>query len=142
MELIKPGTRFDFMGMRKYFYALSAFLLAASIVAIAVFPRPNWGTDFKGGTEVEVALVSDKAVDAGAVRKAVEESGFAAPDVVASKKGANIFLIRVQEVSALSEGAKDKIRKVLCFTDEAAADQENCPVALLPTEVKFSPGGD
>jgi preprotein translocase subunit SecF len=139
MELIKPGTKIDFMGMRKYFYALSAFLFLGSIVAMFV-PGPNWGTDFKGGTEVEVAFKS--AVDAGKVRSVVEASGFAAPDVVAVQGKPNQYLIRVQEVSALSEDTKEKLKNEMCFSEAAQKDDVRCPAASRPNELKFSPGGD
>jgi preprotein translocase subunit SecF len=141
MQLIKPGTQFDFMGMRKYFYALSATLFLISLFAIFVKPGPNWGTDFKGGTEVEVTLVSDKTIPPAAVRE-VEESDFAAPDVVSSKDVPNRFVIRVQEVSALSEDAKSKLNDALCFSEAAIKDTTTCPESAQPTEVKYSPGGD
>ena len=139
MQLIKPGTKFDFMGMRKYFYALSAFLLVSSIVAMFV-PGPNWGTDFKGGTEVE--LVFKQPVQASKIREAVEASGFAAPDVVSVSAHPNQYLIRVQEVSALSDDTKDKLRNEMCFSESSQKDENRCPAALRPTELKFSPGGD
>jgi len=141
MQLIKPGTRIDFMGMRKYFYVLSATLFTASIIAMFV-PGPNWGTDFKGGTEVEVTLASEKTITVAEVRKAVEETGFAAPDVLAEPAEKNRFLIRVQEVSALAEGTKEKLSRALCGDDDAKKDTERCPEAERPSEVKFSPGGD
>ncbi len=139
MELIKAGTKFDFMGMRKYFYALSGFLFLGSIIAMFV-PGPNWGTDFKGGTEVEVAF--KQPVEANKVRAAVEASGFAAPDVVGVQGTPNRFLIRVQEVSALSDDTKEKIRDVMCFSEAASKDEARCPVKARPNELKFSPGGD
>ncbi len=139
MELIKPGTKIDFMGMRKYFYALSAFLFLGSIVTMFV-PGPNWGTDFKGGTEVEVAF--KEAVEANKIRAAVETSGFAAPDVVGVQGRPHQYLIRVQEVSALSDDTKEKIRNEMCFSEAAQKDEARCPAATRPNELKFSPGGD
>jgi preprotein translocase subunit SecF len=141
MHLIKPGTRYDFMGMRKYFYALSAILLGLSVVAM-IAPGPNWGTDFKGGTEVELTLANDAAVAPADVRKAVESSGFASPDVIAAKDAKNRFLIRVQEVSVLSEATKEKLANALCGTDAAKKETDRCPEAEQPIEVKVSNGGD
>jgi len=147
MEFIKPGRQFDFMGKRWLFIGLSAVLLIASVVAF-IKPGPKLGTDFKGGTELEVAFTG--ATDAGEIRAAVESLGFAAPDVIRVKdSGAdtqNRFLIRVQEVSALSEQQQDAIRGKLCYVAEGAqapADFESrCPQAVRASEVKFSPGGD
>ncbi|MBW2522556.1 MAG: protein translocase subunit SecF, partial [Deltaproteobacteria bacterium] len=53
MKWLEPGRDFDFMGLRRYFLGVSALLLAASVVAM-IKPGPRFGTDFMGGTEVEV----------------------------------------------------------------------------------------
>src|SRR6185369_1468199 len=102
MEFIKPGTQFDFMGKRWYFIGLSLTLLALSIVSF-ITPGPKMGTDFKGGTEVEVAFKAP--VPAADVRAAVEKTGFASPDVVSisDKDNPNRFLVRVQDVTLLTE---------------------------------------
>src|SRR4030095_10794530 len=100
MEFIKSGTQFDFMGKRWYFIGLSLALLILSIISF-ITPGPKLGTDFKGGTEVEIAFT--QPVTAADVRGAVHKIGFADPDVVSvdDKSHPNRFLIRVQEVSAL-----------------------------------------
>ncbi len=74
MEFIKPGRQFDFMGKRWYFIGFSLVLLILSIVSFVV-PGPKLGTDFKGGTEIEVAFKAP--VSASDVRAAVHKIGFA-----------------------------------------------------------------
>lgn len=142
MEFIKPGTQFDFMGKRWYFIGLSAILLVLSALSF-ITPGPKLGTDFKGGTEVEVEF--KQPIDAGKVREAVERSGFQAPDVVqVNEAGAkNRFMIRVQEVSALSEADKGTVRERMCLPAEGqTVPEDKCPANVRATEVKFSPGGD
>lgn len=141
MEFIKPGTQFDFMGKRWYFIGLSVTLLLLSIVSF-IKPGPKLGTDFKGGTEVELAF--QKPVAAGDVRAAIEKRGFASPDVVSVGEGASShFLIRVQEVTVLTEDQKNAIRTRLCLVgDGAPPPSDNCPADARASEVKFSPGGD
>src|SRR5262249_23626141 len=110
MEIIKPGRQFDFMRWRWDFIGLSLTLLVLSVMSLWK-PGPQLGTDFRGGTEVEVAF--KQPVGIGEVRTAVEKLGFASPDIVAitdRAAHANQYLIRVQEVSALSEAQKDQIR--------------------------------
>jgi preprotein translocase subunit SecF len=143
MYLIKPGTTFDFMGMRKKFLVLSVVLLGASVVSLFV-PGPRWGTDFKGGTEVEVAF--KKPVDAGRVREAVESikgpdgtKQFEAAEVITVPGSDSRYMVRVQEVSAIGEAAQKEIGTKLCFGETKAPD---CTEDLSPTELKFSPGGD
>src|SRR3954468_5353508 len=99
MELIKPGRQFDFMRWRWHFIGASLTLLVLSAISLIV-PGPKLGTDFQGGTEVELAFT--EPVTAGDVRTAVEKVGFASPEVVSIADAApNHFLIRVQEVTVL-----------------------------------------
>jgi preprotein translocase subunit SecF len=142
MEFIKPGRQFDFMGARWYFIGASLIVLLASAISF-VYPGPKMGTDFKGGTEVELAFKA--AVSGGEVRAAVEALGFAAPDVVtvADDRQPYRYLIRVQEVTSLSDAQKDQIRDRLCLAPEGQTPPaDRCPEKLRATEVKFSPGGD
>lgn len=144
MEFFKPGRVFDFMGMRGFWIPLSFILVLASTV-LCFFPGPNYGTDFRGGTEVEIAF--DKPVDAAGVRKAVEAAGFQTPDVVqvVDPHNAYHFLLRVQDVSAITEQEKDGLRRALCYVDDPGAklaDPTACPENARATEVKFSAGGD
>ncbi|MEM1033458.1 MAG: protein translocase subunit SecF [Myxococcota bacterium] len=152
-----PPRDFDFMGLRRYFIGLSAVLAVLSIVGF-FYPGPRFGTDFRGGTELEVAFQRD--ISPADIRAAVVESGFSSPDVVAvdSDDHPNQYLIRVKEVTALTDAQKEGIRKALCLVPEdqgadaaggpadgaakAAFDEAACPPERRTTEVKFSPGGD
>lgn len=138
MELFKPGKLYDFMGMRKFWITLSLVLTLGSLVLLFV-PGPNYGTDFRGGTELEVAF--DKAVTSDQIRSATVASGkFSEPDVVEVKDTkANHFIVRVQEVSSLGEATKASLKKALC--GEAPEGDPACEGARA-TEVKFSAGGD
>ncbi|MRG91122.1 protein translocase subunit SecF [Polyangium spumosum] len=147
MEFIKPGRQFDFMGKRWIALGISAALLLVSIIAFFK-PGPQLGTDFKGGTELEVAFL--QPTDAGEIRSAVESLGFNAPDVIRVKdsgaENAHRFLIRVQEVSALSDEQKEAIRQKACVLPEDGAVspdfEARCPANARASEIKFSPGGD
>ena len=55
MELIKPGTNFDFVGRRTVAIAVSCLLIALSLAVLAV-RGPNYGIDFTGGTVVQLAF--------------------------------------------------------------------------------------
>ncbi len=142
MEFIKPGRQFDFMSKRRYFIGVSVLVLLLSVVSYFK-PGLRLGTDFKGGTEVELAFSS--AISAADVRAGVEEAGFDAPEVVAVADPANPnrFLIRVQEVSGLDEAQKATVRERLCLVPEGApVPEDRCPPAKRASEVRFSPGGD
>jgi preprotein translocase subunit SecF len=142
MEFIKPGRQYDFMSKRWLFIGLSGILLLLSIISF-IKPGPKMGTDFKGGTEVEVAFTAPVA--AGDVRSALGRSGFEAPDVVSVADASNPhrYLIRVHDVTVLSEPKKNEIRDRMCFAGEGAQlPEDRCPAGARASEIKFSPGGD
>ncbi len=139
-------------------------MVMASLVLI-FYPGPRLGTDFKGGTELEVAFCSlskgasksieshlstcagttplsdRKPVTAGEIRSAVIHSGFSQPDVVRvdDPNFTSRYLIRVQEVSSISETKRQEVERLLCL----GLDGGDCSTeAHQSSEVKFSPGGD
>lgn len=145
MEFFKSHRTYDFMGRRGLFFALSTILIVGSII-LMFFPGPNYGTDFRGGTEIEVAFT--KEVGPEDIRKAVESSGkFGEPDVVQVQDDKNPwhYLVRVQEVSTVQDAVKDQLKQALCLTSDTkapVADPKKCPESNRATEVKFSAGGD
>src|SRR5580700_3401674 len=127
MEFFKPGRVFDFMGQRVFWIPLSFILVIVSTL-FAFWPLPNvwpygpnYGTDFKGGTEVEIAFL--KPIDAAGVRGGVEAVGFQTPDVVQVVDANNPyhFLIRVQDVSAITEEEKSGLKRALCYVEDSGA---------------------
>jgi preprotein translocase subunit SecF len=142
VELFKHGKIYDFMAIRVYWIAFSLFAAGISLFSATVWPLPTYGTDFKGGTEVEVAFT--KSVDAATIRAAVHRVGFSAPDVVSvtDPGNPNRFLIRVQETSNLDEQKREALQKALCFASTEQAVDASCAGKQHATEVKFSPGGD
>ncbi len=79
MEFFKPGRVFDFMGQRVFWIPLSFVLVFVSVI-LCFYPGPNYGTDFRGGTEIELAF--GESMGPAQVRAAVEKAGFSTPDVV------------------------------------------------------------
>jgi preprotein translocase subunit SecF len=144
MEFFKPGRVFDFMRVRVFWIPLSFILVIVSVI-LCFFPGPNYGTDFRGGTEIEMAF--GEPIDAAGVRAAVTGVGFSSPDVVqvVDANKPYHFLIRVQDVSAITEADKVTLRRSLCFVDDSESplgDAGKCPANAKATEVKFSAGGD
>lgn len=143
MEIFKPGRIYDFMGMRTFWVSLSLLLTVLSTFGALVWPGPNYGTDFKGGTEVELGFL--KPIDASKVREATHAAGFQHPDVVevADPANPNRFLIRVQEVSSITEEQKKQLLAELCYSDLPEPPvTDKCPAGAHAIEAKFSPGGD
>jgi preprotein translocase subunit SecF len=142
MEFFKPGKQYDFMRQRRFWIILSFSLVIISTI-LMFYPGPNYGTDFKGGTEIEIGF--SKPVNAEQVRAAVKSSNkFGDPEVLDVKDSIpNHFIIRVQEVSNMTDATKAELKVAMCFADDPKTlDQAKCPEDVRATEVKFSNGGD
>jgi preprotein translocase subunit SecF len=140
MELFPPGRLYDFMAMRRTCVVISSLMVLAAFVALVWKPGPNLGTDFRGGTEIEVAFT--QPTNPAEIRAAITGPVFSSPDVVSvdDRNNPHRYLIRVQEVSALNETQQAEVMRLLCFGDNLPKDQ--CPDDKVANEVKFSPGGD
>lgn len=136
MQLFPVGRVYDFMKHRVLFMGVSLILTIGSFVLL-VTPGPKLGTDFLGGTELELAF--EKEVFPGQIREAIEAAGFSRPDVIRvdDPKNPYRYLVRVEEVSQIDPAVVTAIERALCFGEGAATD---CPQAS--EEVKVSPGGE
>jgi preprotein translocase subunit SecF len=97
MNFLKPKKSIDFIGKRKIFGAVSAVLVALSMLAFFVI-QPNWGIDFTGGTEIQIKF--EQAVSIAEMRDALEElglSGDAVQEVGNADSGE--FKIRIQDAA-------------------------------------------
>ncbi|MFO1406979.1 MAG: protein translocase subunit SecF [Steroidobacteraceae bacterium] len=74
MEFFHRKTSYPFMGTRRRWYVVSAVVLLAALVSLAVRGL-NFGIDFTGGVVLELSF--PKAVDIEQVRAEVEKAGFA-----------------------------------------------------------------
>ena len=136
MQLFPIGKVYDFMGGRRIAALISLVLVAISIVLL-FNPGPRLGTDFIGGTEVEVAF--KQPIDVEVVREAVMKADFSRPDVISVQDASNPhrYMIRVQEVSTIEADVQRQIESRVCYGEQASEDCSN-----IATEAKFSPGGE
>lgn len=139
MQLFRHGKTYQFMRHRRLLVLVSLILVTGSI-ALFIRPGPHLGTDFLGGTEIEVAF--KKPVTPGEIREAATKEGFSRPDVikVADNQNPHRYLVRVQEVSTIEPEKQSEIGNKLCYGDQL--DRKVCPEQREATELKFSPGGD
>jgi len=96
MELIKPGTNFDFVGNFRRAYLFSLALILAGVISLIVHGGPNYGIDFAGGTLVQIRFKEPTRIDE--VRKALataELAEAAIQDFGTNGTAPSEFLIRV-----------------------------------------------
>ena len=107
MELIRPDTRYDFIGKRKFALWLSLIAIFLCVGSIFFHRGLRYGVDFAGGLLVQVKF--SKAVDISEVRKAMDAMGM--KDAVVQKFGGeDEFLIRLEKTSEDLEEASKKIQ--------------------------------
>ncbi len=96
MELIKPGTNFNFVGNFSRAYLVSLALILAGVISLIAHGGPNYGIDFAGGTLVQIRFKEPTRIDE--VRNAlatVELAEAAIQDFGTNGTGPSEFLIRV-----------------------------------------------
>ena len=79
MELLKPGTRIDFIGKMRKGIFISIALIIISIGSLIYHKGPNWGVEFTGGTEIHIKLA--KEVSIADINKTLDQTGYP-PNVV------------------------------------------------------------
>ncbi len=129
MEFFKPGVTIDFLKYRRVCAILSLILVGGSLISL-VYPGPNFGIDFKGGTELELAFKGN--VSPAELRKVVMELGYDRPEVVEVAGHKHRFIVRIQEVSSLPAQQVKAIEKRV---GQALG-------AVKLENLKVSPGGD
>ena len=96
MELIRPGTHFDFIGKRKYALVISTIAILISFGSIFLHNGLKYGVDFAGGILLQIKF--SKPVDIAEVRAALEAIG-SKDAMVQNFGGESEFLIRVEKAS-------------------------------------------
>jgi len=110
MELIRPDTRYDFIGKKKFTVWISAIVLLISFGSIIYHGGLRYGVDFAGGILLQIKF--SKAVDIPEVRNAIDAMG--SKDAMVQKFGGeNEFLIRIEKSSEDLEAISRQIQASL-----------------------------
>ncbi|MEP6574526.1 MAG: protein translocase subunit SecF [Gemmatimonadota bacterium] len=96
MIRIFADANYDFIGLRKYAYGVSAAILAVGIILLSVYGL-NYSIEFTGGTLIQ--LHTNKTVDANAVRNGLDQQGIHGAEIQ-SFGGPNEFVIRARVAKA------------------------------------------
>lgn len=113
MEFFKQKTKIRFMATRKWWYTLSGVFIAASLFALWK-PGLNYGIDFTGGVQIELAFPGP--ADTTAAREAVQAAGF--PDAQVQTFGTSReIVVRLEPRTDISgtvigEQVHEALRKV------------------------------
>lgn len=111
-EIIKQGTKFDFMRWRKSAFLFSGVVMLIGIISLMLHGGPNYGIDFAGGTLVQLKFSQPVAIDA--IRGALQDGGLQGGSVQGfEEEGKGEYLIRLQAGSADLAGLSTTIKEAL-----------------------------
>lgn len=110
LELIKPGTNFDFVGKNKFFVILSSILVISSII-IFLSMGLNFGIDFSGGTEVHIKV--DRQLHIDQIREIVEKAGYTKANILSIGDEQKEYVIRVAEFASIKDSEAQNIKNMI-----------------------------
>jgi len=126
-EVIKSGTKIDFIGNQKYWIGASIVLV---LVTFAMLPINayllkdrghvlNWGIEFKGGSQIVVEF--NRAVEAAEVRDALTSAGLHNAEVVkyGAVEGTPSFMILLGAVTAMNPEQAKRVEAGLAHVGDA-----------------------
>lgn len=111
MQIIKPDTHIDFVGMRRFALIFSLVLIVVGMGSLLVKGGPNYGIDFAGGTLVQVRFAAP--TNAADIKKALADMQVG--NLVVQKFGeeSNEFLIRMEKSSDELQGLSREVQSHL-----------------------------
>lgn len=105
MEFFKHNTNIDFMAQRKWAALVSAILFILSVVSLGMYGL-NWGLDFTGGTQIQLAF--PQAADLNQIRERLQTSGFKEAEVKSFGTSKDV-LVSVVPKDNESENSKEAV---------------------------------
>jgi preprotein translocase subunit SecF len=99
LELIKPGTKINFMGRKWLGFLFSGIVMLVGIVSLILHGGPIYGIDFAGGTVAQVKF--SQPVESDAIRGALKDAGLETSSVQQFEgEGKGEYLIRLEKIPA------------------------------------------
>jgi preprotein translocase subunit SecF len=120
MEIIKSGTRIDFVGLRYFAFGFSCLLILVGIVSLVV-KGPKFGIDFAGGTLIQIKTAQSVTIDS--IKKGLEKvnlEGTAVQQIGAVSE--NEYLIRAKTPADTGKGFTEQLQTNLTAAAGAAVD--------------------
>jgi len=111
MELIKPGTNFDFIRFFKWAFTFSLILILIGLGSFWYRGGLNYGVDFAGGIVVHVKFTQPTSI--ADIRQALEATNIANVTVQDFGQGGNEFLIRMPLAESRTTELSNQVQKGL-----------------------------
>ena len=126
-EVIKQGTKIEFVGRQRQLMAVSIIATLISLIMLPVNAylikgrgsMLNWGVDFRGGSELVVNF--SKPVNPSDIRKSMDDGGFHGAEVVRYGREADkAFMLRIGAVSVLTEAQANATKAAMAKIGDAS----------------------
>ena len=111
MELIKPGTNFDFIRFRWIALGISWALIAVGIFSLIFHGGPNYGIDFSGGIMVHLRFPQPQSLND--IRQALNAVNLGDATIQDFGSGGKEFLVRLPVTSSETKGITDTLTQAL-----------------------------
>jgi preprotein translocase subunit SecF len=121
MQIIRPGTRIDFIGRRQIAYVFSGILILISLISLIYHGGPKYGIDFSGGTVVQIKCMEETPISA--IRTGLEAVGLGESSV--QRFGAaeqNEYLIRTDQSLITDQGFSNQVEDAVQKATGAAVE--------------------
>jgi preprotein translocase subunit SecF len=125
MEFFKKETHIDFMGIRRYTWAIVVLLWIAAL-GVLIGKGLNFGLDFTGGTQIELRFEADMSPTT--IKETLEKAGFHGVKVQQYGSSRDL-LVRVGGVVD-----KDETEQKISAKIKAALTKEHATVEIRRTE--------
>jgi preprotein translocase subunit SecF len=111
MELIKPGTNFDFIRFRFIALGISWVLIAIGLVSLLLHGGPNYGIDFSGGVMVHLRFHKPQPI--GEIRSALTTINLGDSTIQDFGSAGVEFLVRLPVEASETKGISDTLTQAL-----------------------------
>jgi preprotein translocase subunit SecF len=111
MELIKPGTNFDFIRFRWIALGISWALIAIGIFSLLMRGGPNYGIDFSGGVMVHLRFPQPQSLNQ--IRDALSSVHLGDVTIQDFGSGGTEFLVRLPVTSSETKGITETLTQAL-----------------------------
>jgi len=107
IEIIKPGTNIDFVGLRGWAFTFSAALIAVSLLSLLLQGGPNYGVDFAGGTLLHLRF--RQPVKVGEIRSVFKGTKFDTVVVQDFGGSEGEYLLRLPQTDEALQGISESV---------------------------------
>ncbi|MEM7159298.1 MAG: protein translocase subunit SecF [Myxococcota bacterium] len=107
-QIVPPGTNIQFVKNRWRFIGFSLVLIAISLFTlisnqVSTGAPLNFGIDFAGGSQIQLAFTEGTNVEVGQVRDALNDLGYEGSSAVAVPDKENEVLVRIKETVSIDD---------------------------------------